>query len=350
MFKIKTKKVRLIILGLAVMLFTLSLSSIYSFAVSPLRDLKNGEFVLNIKEGQKVDLAAKKAAISKLLEEISKKANVEIKVQEEAGKELVSLTMKDEPLATAIKKIVGSNYILSLKKEKDGFEVTKGDVLSIKDRIKEFIGSFAVDGSRIKMFFMSEDSSPKGVAEYIRERHKFLDYLAEKYPNKVIEAQISLKDFLTGDEILAIAGKYDVKVKILNPGWKDFGGGFGVEKDEPLPEAIKRLNEDDKEMLEGFLSMESVQEEDKETDKTVKKTDFKEYWKDFQEKGSLIYGIQLEGKTTELKKMKDEAKQVRLADPLWQGSLYNLLQKTHIVSPIAIPLSPYSEPISELEK
>lgn len=344
MFKIKTKKVRLIILGLAVMLFTLSLSSIYSFAVSPLRDLKNGEFVLNIKEGQKVDLAAKKAAISKLLEEISKKANVDIKVQEEAGKELVSLTMKDEPLATAIKKIVGSNYILSLKKEKDGFEVTKGDVLSIKDRIKEFIGSFAVDGSRIKMFFMSEDSSPKGIAEYIRERHKFLDYLAEKYPNKVIEAQISLKDFLTGDEILAIAGKYDVKVSVLNSGWKDVGGGFGVEKDEPLPEAIKRLNEDDKEMLEGFLSMETNHDEG------VRVTDWKEYWKDFQEKGTLIYGIQLEGKTTELKKMKDEAKQVRLADPLWQGSLYNLLQKTHIVSPIAIPLSPYSEPISELEK
>ncbi len=341
MFKIKNKKIRLVMLGLAVVISALFLSAVYSFAASPLRDLKDGEFILNIKEGQKVDLAAKKVAISKLLEEISKQAKVDIKVQEEAGKELVSLTMKDEPLPNAIKKIVGSNYILSLKKEKDGFEVTKGDVLSIKDRVKEFIGSFSVDGQRIKMFFMPNDSSPKGIAEYISERHKLLDDLAKKYPNKVIEAQISLKDFLTGDEILAIAGKYDVKVSVLNDGWKDWGGGFNVEKDESLPEAIKKLNEYKKEFLEGLVAFSPNNEE---------KEKYKEQKKDFEEKGVMIYGIKLEGKTTELKKMKDEERQLRLADPLWKGSLYNLLQQTHIVSPIAIPLSPYSEPISDLEK
>lgn len=343
MLKINNKKIRLTSLGLAVVVSALIFFAIFSFAVSPLRELSNGEFILNVKEGQIVDLAAKKVAIAKLLEEISKQAKVDIKVQEEAGKELVSLTMKDEPLPNAIKKIVGSNYILSLKKENESFEVTKGNVVSITDRVKEFIGSFVVDGSRIKMFFMSEDSSPKGIAEYIRERHKLLDYLAEKYPDKVIEAQISLKDFLAGDEILAIAGKYDVKFSVLNSGWKDWGGGFDVEKDEPLPEALKRLNEYDKEMFGGFIPMMPKKEEG------VTDT-LKEYWDNFQEKGSLIYGIKLEGKTIELKKMKDEASHVRLADPLWKGSLYNLLQETHIVSPIAIPLSPYSDPISELEK
>lgn len=338
---LKTKKTKLIILGLAVILSTLFLSSIYSFAVSPLRDLRDGEFILNIKEGQKLDLSAKKAQVSKLLEEISKQAKVDIKVQDEAGKELVSLTMKDEPLAAAIKKIVGSNYILSFKKENDSFEVTKGNVVSIKDRVKEFIGSFVVDGSRIKMFFMSEDSSPESIANYIKERHALLDYLAEKYPNKVIEAQLSLKDFLTGDEILAITKKYDVKVEVFNPGWKDSGGGFDLRKDEPLVEAIKRLNEYTKEFLEGLVAFSPNNQE---------KEKYKEQKKDFEEKGVLIYGIKLEGKTVELKKMKDEEKQVRLADPLWQGSLYNLLQKTHTVSPIAIPLSPYSDPISDLEK
>ncbi|MFH1030321.1 MAG: hypothetical protein V1770_03630 [bacterium] len=341
MLKINNKKIRLTSLGLAVVVSALIFFAIFSFAASPLRELSNGEFILNVKEGQIVDLAAKEVAIAKLLDEISKQAKVDIKVQEEAGKELVSLTMKDEPLPNAIKKIVGSNYILNLKKENESFEVTKGNVVSIKDRVKEFIGSFVVDGSRIKMFFMSEDSSPKGIAEYIRERHKLLDYLAEKYPDKVIEAQISLKDFLAGDEILAIANKYDIKVEVFNPGWKDSGGGFDLRKDESLPEAIKRLNEYEKEFLEGLVAFSPNNQE---------KEKYKEQKKDFEEKGATIYGIKLEGKTTELKKIKDEEKQVRLADPLWKGSLYNLLQQTHIVSPIAIPLSPYSDPISDLEK
>lgn len=339
---LKTRKMKLIILGLTVILSTLLLSAIYSSAVSPLRVLKDGEFILIIKEGQKIDLSARKVQVSKLLDEISKQTKVDIKVQDEAGKELVSLMMKDEPLTNAIKKIVGSNYILSLKKESDGFEVTKGNVVSIKDRVKEFIGSFVVDGSRIKMFFMSEDTSPESIANYIKERHALLDDLAAKYPNKVIEAQLSLKDFLTGDEILAIASKYDVKVKVFNSGWKDWGGGFTLEENESLTEALTRLNEYKREMLEGFVSMKDGQE-----DEDVK---MQEYWESFQKRGALVYGISMEGKTVDIKKIRDEEKQVRLADPLWKGSLYNLLQQTHIVSPIAIPLSPYSEPVSELEK
>ncbi|OGF20390.1 hypothetical protein A2Y83_01175 [Candidatus Falkowbacteria bacterium RBG_13_39_14] len=340
------KKIRLAVLGSAVIACVLVLSATYSFAVSSLRELNDGEFILNIKEGQKVDLAAKKVRIEKLLDAISKQAKVEIKVKDEAGGELATVILKNEPLAGAIKRIVGNNYILSFKKnEEGGFEVTKGDVLSIKDRVKEFIGSIMIDGPVAKMFFMSEDTSPESIAEYIKERHKLLDDLADQYPDKEIEAQISLKDFLTGDEVLAIAGKYNVKVKILNDGWEEGSGEIEVRKDEPLSETVKRLNEDYKGMLDGFIAMASGT-----SGQEQEEVKWKKYLKNFEEKGVMIYGIKLEGKTTEIKKMKDEAKQVRLADPLWKGSLYDLLSKTHIVSPIAIPLQPYSEPVSDLEK
>lgn len=349
MMKINKSKIfKLLKYGLIAVCFVLPaiLGLIRISTAIELSGLKDGEIIIVVKDNQMIDLKAKKAKRIDILKTLSEKTDTEIKVEDNAADQIVSIALKDMSLQDAIKKIVGNNYVLVLKKTDNGFEVLKGNIVSVKDRIKEFIGSFAVDGLRIKMFFMPEGSSPQSIAEYIKERHKLLDYLAEEYPNKVIETQISLKDFLTGDEILAILNQYDVKIKVFNPGWKDSSGDFVLKEDESLSEALQRLNEYEKEMLEGFLSMESYREE-----KESKAMDtWKDCWDNFQKRGVMIYGIKLEGKTAEIKKMKDEAKQIRLADPLWKGSLYNLLQKTHIVSPIAIPLNPFSEPVSELEK
>lgn len=306
-----------------------------SFAIGT-KDLKDGELVLNVTDGQKIDLKAKKVKCADVLKSLSEKTGVEIKVQEGVENQLVSASFKDLSLQDAIKRIVGNNYVLAMRKTDNGFEVVKGNIVSIKDQIKEFAGSFMEDDGLIKMFFMPPDSSPESDAAYIKERHKLLDHLAEKYPNKVVKAQISLKDFLTVNEISAILDKRDVKVKVINDGWEDWGGYFDVREGESFQDAIPRLNESE-EIFFGHMGEEASGSK-------------QEYYMNFKEKGVMIYGLEIEGKVKDLKGFKDDIEQVRLMDPLWKGNLFSLLEKTHIVHPIAIPLNPFTEPVSELEK
>ena len=327
---------------------------IYPYASS----LKNGEFILNINKEQKVDLIAKQVEISKILEGISKQTGVEIKIKDKPAKKLITVSIKDEPLSKVLKRIIGNNYILSFRKTDNGFKVSKGKILDIKDRIKEFIGSFSIDESgRIKIFFTPPEDSPESIADYIKERHKLLDYLAETYPNKKINTQISFKNFLPAYKMLKIINGYNVKAKIINHGWGEHSGGFEINSNQSIKKNIKILERCE----EGFInSMYASKKSLEETKKLIDPEDlsieeekglqyWEEYTKSFQEKGVMVYGLEIEGTTQELKEIKDTVKEVRLIDPLWKGNFIDLLEKTNIISPVAIPISPYFNPVSQLE-
>lgn len=341
----KSKTFKLLKYGLIAVCFVLLtiLGSIRISTAIELSGLKDGDIIIAVKDNQMIDLKAKKAKRIDILKTLSEKTDTEIKVEDGAADQIISIALKDMSLQDAIKKIVGNNYVLALKKTDNGFEVIKGNIVSVKDRIKEFIGSFAIDGPRIKMFFMPEGSSPESIAEYIKERHKLLDYLAEKYPNKVIETQISLKDFLTMDEITAMVNQYDVRVKTINDGWKDNSGGFDLPEGQSFEEAVPELIKYNEEFFKSMM-------EDKDETSEESNSKMGEYYRNFKEKGVMVYGLKIEGKVKELKNIKDSISQVRIMDPLWKGNLFNLLEKTHIVAPIAIPLNPFSEPVSELEQ
>lgn len=343
---IKIKKSKLLVYGIitAYLILLIVLGSRSISTALDLKGLKDGEIIITVKEEQKIDLKAKQAKRADILKTLSEKTNIEIKVQDGIGDQLISLAFKNTLLQDAIKKIAGNNYVLALKKTDNGFEVVKGNVVSIKDQIKEFAGSFMEDkGYLLKMFFMPEDSTPESIAEYKKERHKLLDYLAEKHPNKVIEAQISFKDFLPMNEITAIVNHYDVKVKTINHGWEDNGGGYNFSEDESFEEAIPELIKGEEEFF-GSMA------EDKDKISVELNSSMEEYYQNFKEKGVMVYGLKIEGKAKELKNVKDSIGQVRIIDPLWKGNLFSLLEKTHIVAPIAIPLNPFSEPVSELER
>lgn len=343
---IKIKKSKLLVYGVigVYLVLLVVLGSIKISTALDLKGLKDGEIVITVKEGQRIDLKAKQAKRADILKTLSEKTNIEIKVQDGVANQLISLAFNDLSLQDAIKKIVGNNYVLALKKTDNGFEVIKGNVVSLKDQIKEFAGSFMEDkGYLLKMFFMPPESTPESIAEYIGERHKLLDYLAEKHPNKVIEAQISFKDFLSMNEITAIVNHYDVKVKTINHGWKDNGGTHNLYKGESFEETIPELIKFNEEFFGSMM-------EDKDEVSEKSRNDMEEYYENFKKKGVMVYGLKIKGKTKELKNVKDGIGQVRLMDPLWKGNLFNLLEKTHIVAPIAIPLNPFSEPVSELER
>lgn len=306
-----------------------------------LKGMKDGEIILDVKEGQRIKLKAKKARRADVLKGLSEKTGVEIRVQEGVENQPVNVAFKDLSLQDAIKRIVGNNYVLAMRKTDNGFEVVKGNIIAIKDQIKEFAGSFMEDGGLIKMFFMPSDSTPESNAEYIKERHKLLDYLAEKHPNKIVEAQISLKDFVPIKDVLDFLKNSGLKVKTINPGWKDFGGGNDIPDGQSLEEAIPEISKFEEEFINSAI-------ENAMSEKL--RNDMQEYYDDFKEKGVMVYGLKVEGKTKDLKGFKDGVGQSRLVDPLWKGNLFNLLEKAHIVEPIPIVLNPFSEPVSELER
>lgn len=312
------------------------------------KDLQDGQFVIDIESQQNVDLVARKAKMSEILSEISKRAGVNINVKKEAGDELVSVSIKGKTLPEVLKEVIGNNYILVMKKTDLGFNVTKGKVLPTNEPIEEFFGFFTINGNRAKMFYTPPENTPESVAEYIKERHKFLDYLAKTDPSKIIVSQVSFKDFISANEFISFAKKYNLDIETINAGRNDCTGGFNVKQGESLEDALVSLNKSE----EGFINR-MVETSHQLNENGEISSEEAQKWEDykgsFQESGTLVFGVKLKGSAQNLKNIKDTEGEVRLIDPITQGDFNNLLEQNFNVSQIAIPVSPFLNPISASE-
>lgn len=338
-----------------IVIMAISLSYDYSVFAAI---IKKGEFFLNFNaDKQIISLSANETKLSEILKVISEKSGMKITTYGKEDK-VISANFENKPLDEVLKRIIRDNYILVYQGEK--LQKVGLATQSKKDssQIKEFLGRIMEDGDIIKMFFIPRDFTVESIADYIGERHKFLDYLAENFPQKEIQTQFSFQDFIGKDEITKIANRYpEIKIQEVSQGWNDQKGGFCVDPNKPLSEELIGLEKMELQSINQRLEHaqwlinndSGTNEEIKEKNKQFLQSS-QEYKTIFQEKGVLLYGIKATGKAEEIKQMRDDLSYVRLADPIYGGKLEELLGKNNLIHMIPIALSPYDNPVSELEK
>jgi hypothetical protein len=78
-------------------------------------ELKKGQFIVDVKQEQKISLISNNAKLSDILNFISDKMNIDVKIEKASGEQLVTAEIKDSFLADVLPRIVNGNYYIFLK-------------------------------------------------------------------------------------------------------------------------------------------------------------------------------------------------------------------------------------------
>jgi hypothetical protein len=101
-----------ILITCSIILLIIDISICNALSVS---DLKEGQFVVGVKHGQKISLISNKAKLSDIVNDISKKMNVGIKIHGDRDNELISFDIVDVFLGDVLKRILRNNYIIEFR-------------------------------------------------------------------------------------------------------------------------------------------------------------------------------------------------------------------------------------------
>jgi len=323
-------------------------AGIFRVGAASTEELKKGEFSVEIKDKQLVDLYAKGAKLSEILQDISRKTGIKIQIQGSESNRVVTLSFKNEPLPEALKRIIYANYVLVFTKTSNEIRLEEGNVFQANDsssNIPEFSGTVVIDGKVAKMFYTPPGRTQEEELDYIQERHRLLGELSDKYPNKVIEAQISFENFISANVLLVLAANYDINVKTLSPGWKDHVGGFEIRSGQKLQEAVKKLADLERNLVDTMYESEKnavLENTNSDAFKANSKflQELEERKKSLKENGVMFYGMKVEGKASEIKTIRDESEAVKLVDPVWGGGVEESIRKTYFLQSIPIPILP----------
>lgn len=199
-----------------------------------------------------------------------------------------------------------------------------------------------------KLIFAPSVNTKAAILTYVEERHRVLDELSAMIPNQLMEAQISFKDYMNSEEILAHVRRYDIDVLALNIGWKDQVGGYELDNGETIAEALKTASFHQKRFTDELYESALRQSRDKASaegsqEDLARHAAFLAHAaglkSGFQRRGLLIYGLRVRGEAAELKSMRDMNNSVRLVDPLWFENEEQVMESS--VRKVAIPISPY---------
>lgn len=332
-----------------------------SFAKSD--TLKKGEFALLVNSNQNITLEANEARVSDIVDRIYEKLGIKVTLYGENMDKFASISIENKPITLVLEKILNHNYIFTFSGQRlvGAGVFQKGAQDSPDFSLKEFSGAVMVYDNMAKVFYSPTNKSSEGIAQYISERHLLLDYLAENYPNKKINAQLSLTEFISLDELMKIIKENpSLEVETINPGWKDSVGGFDIDKTKPLDEQLTRLRGLEVNTASELRSIaqEAINREDqslpdieniRQMNKAALK-DSQDRLTTLNEKGVMIYGLKINGNAKDLRDLKTSQKNIRLMDATWGGEVVDSLKAEKPIKEIAIPISPYINPVSSLEK
>ncbi len=199
-----------------------------------------------------------------------------------------------------------------------------------------------------RLVFTPRSNARVAINAYVTERHKILDNLADRSPNEVIEAQVSYSHYLNKTELLDAINKYRTQTLSLNVGWGEQVGGYEIKKHEPVEHAINNAAFHHTMFVNELY--ESAHNEFQQNTQEIRSPEAlerlsthlahaKELKVQLEKRGVLFYGARIKGRTSEIRRIKDTDKLIRLVDPIWAedtGSVEIINSKR-----ISVPLSPY---------
>ncbi len=281
------------------------------------------------------------AKLVKVITAIRKESGLKIGIPKARQSEIITLCTPNKPMISILKSVLKTNYVLVFNSNENIVDVTvlqEGNEKNThRPTASKFSGKVVVKGNVANMLHIPLTEKKEDVEQYIISRHLVLDELSKRYPDKIFFAQISFKNALSENQLLAALEGYDVRAINLNTIAGEYVGGNDVPEGTPLHDAINEANSTEME----FLNVHCMEEN--ESKKASISEECKKLYASRNNEGTMFFGVQVSAKPRELKMIKDNSNYTRLVDPLWSGSIEDELSIEYKTKHTAIPLIPESK-------
>ncbi len=312
------------------------------------------QFVMN-SDGT-FDVTAQSIQLEVLLSKIGEATNVNIYVDSESKKRIVTINVKSISLIQLLRRVAGDNYAMVY----NGRNVTalhvlpQGKAQSAESEVSvsDFSGQVKISNQRARMFFMPADNTKSAIDNYIKKRHEALSKLSKEDPRKELHAQISFKGYLSADQVVALVKKNQLDPVTLNIGWKENGGGYDLKRGESIEAAIESAALYDKEFIAELqesadrqvanLRQKGIGDAQMQSE-LIFQQNANELASVFHAKGVVFYGVRVAASAMQLNTLTSNDQVIRLVDPLWGGSVEDEVANVYPTIKIAIPLVPDNE-------
>ncbi len=319
---------------------------------------KEDDFLFTMHPDRFFSVTAKSVPLKRIVDKVGLSVGIKVFIDPRLSDKKVTVDLKRVMLVELLQRVAGENYVLVYAA--NGKDVVGLHVFPMG---KTPPGG-PLGGSSPRVFFSPKDRTPKGIKEYIEERHAVLKRLAEESPNKKIDAHISFEKLMTPRKLVAWVNEQKLKIVDMRFKWNEHTGGGGIVQGVPLERVMEEALEENKSIVEdGRAELSLYLEEYRKFGLKDNSSEVQEVFRSSRSLDSLDlavkkYGgipyqsVQVEShKAKDLYAMTKDKEVVRLVDPLYFdaiGAVNGLL--TNEPRKIAIPLDPETTEVVDIKQ
>lgn len=166
--------------------------------------------------------------------------------------------------------------------------------------------------------------SASSAEERILLAHERFNQVLQKTPDKVIEATVFFTNDITLENLRTELQNVPLKVKGFRHGTQSYSGGYSLNLNETLDEAVENYRRDHALFIEKRMGIEDNLLST-ETDEGLRlalikhRKEAEQMKQDFDERGLRIVGVELHGKARDIQNFKDEHGFVRVIEVVEKG-------------------------------
>lgn len=294
-----------------------------------------------------VSINATSTRLKIILDEVSRKKGIEIKVGPGIDSQLITISEQNIPFYKFIKNIAGDNYAIIFNNDKiSALHLLQKD--NTKRLPPDFSGRVNVNKSHARLFFIPSSNSETDITTYIRDRRTLLQYLSETRPDLILIAQISFDKYISADTVRDFVSTNELTPTAINIGWQDNGAGYHLKQGESIDNALDNAASHHRKFMQQLLEDAYQQtnianNQNLSTEQVNEINTFKNHTEEisnnFNKIGLTIYGLKISAQASQLQQLTTNPA-IKLVDPLWAGELESEMQNYYSVSRIAIPIVP----------
>jgi len=310
-----------------------------------------------------VSIHAEAVLLGTLLERLSAVTGVEVYVDDQAKGRTVTLDGTHRSLVWIVKHIAGENYALVYDgKGASALHVMSGahgESTTQRDTVSPFSGQVKIQGARARMFFTPADRSEHTVTRYISNRHRALEDLARREPEKMLHAQLSFTGYMAADRLLAFVQQHQLETVTLNIGWGENSGGYQRKPGESIQEAIAsaarhhqqflQVMREDADRQAARLKEQGISDDQMRPERAFRENAHA-LGNVYETYGVPFYGVEVAGTAQTLQFLTKEDTIVRLVDPLWGGEVEEAMTDMYRTIKVPVPLMPRRQVFIASEK